>query len=261
MSGLDLATVIAADDARVPAPPEGSEVVETDDYRLVRLPERFPDPLQVQLKRYTRPTETVLAEVLARAAGFGLPQAFVCVKLSAPEDLDKALLGTGAELVDTADVLAMPLPADVEAPDLPGLELRWLTTLEVARDANTVGVTVFGGTKATDDELTGRAAGYRATFEAGTGGAVVAYLDGAPAGMSGLEIADGVARLGGGGVLEAHRGRGVYRALVAARLTYAVEHGATMVFTQGRVTTSSPILRRLGFTSYGQERVYRLPLG
>ena len=70
-----------------------------------------------------------------------------------------------------------------------------------------------------------------------------------------------MARLWGGAVLEAHRGRGVYRALVAARMTYAAEHGATMALTQGRITTSSPILQRLGFISYGQERSYRLPLG
>jgi hypothetical protein len=48
--------------------------------------------------------------------------------------------------------------------------------------------------------------------------------------------------------------------MVAARLTYAVEHGATMVLSQGNVTTSSPILQRLGFVAYGQERAYRLPL-
>lgn len=62
-------------------------------------------------------------------------------------------------------------------------------------------------------------------------------------------------------MLEAYRGRGIYRALVAARMTYAAEHGATMALTQGRTITSSPILQRLGFVSYGQQRSYRLPLG
>jgi GNAT superfamily N-acetyltransferase len=152
-------------------------------------------------------------------------------------------------VADTGDVLAMGLPADVKAPDPPGLEMRWLTTLEV-----------FGGTRASDDDLARRLPAYRATFAAGTGGAVVAYVDGDPAAVAGVEIADGVARLAGGAVLEAYRGRGVYRALVATRLTYAAERGATMALTQGRTSTSSPILRRLGFVSYGQERSYRLPL-
>jgi GNAT superfamily N-acetyltransferase len=74
----------------------------------------------------------------------------------------------------------------------------------------------------------------------------------------------GVAIFGGSpaaaAVLEPYRGRGVYRALVAARLTYAAGHGATMALTQGRPSTSSPILQRLGFVAYGRERTYRLPL-
>ncbi|MEU4602297.1 GNAT family N-acetyltransferase [Kribbella sp. NPDC023972] len=259
MGELDLATVAAANDAWV-LTPEGSEVVETAEYRLVRFPEPFTDPLQVSWVRSTRPAEAVLEDVVARATGFGLPEAFVYAKLSAPDGFDEALLGRGAQLVDTCDVLALALPADVEAPDLPGLEVRWRTTPEVARDANTVGVSAFGGNRASDDELAKRAAADRETVAAGTGGALVAYLDGAPVALAGIELVDGVARLWGGAVLEAYRGRGVYRALVAARMTYAAEHGATMAFTQGRVSTSSPILRRLGFISYGQERCYRLPL-
>lgn len=119
----------------------------------------------------------------------------------------------------------------------------------------------LGGSRASDDEVARRAAADRDTVAAGTGGAVVAYLDGTPVGVAGVEVADGVARLWGGGVLEAYRGRGVYRGLLAARMTYAAEHGATMALTQGRIATSSPILQRLGFVSYGQERCYRLPLG
>lgn len=84
MGELDLATVAAANDAWVLAP-EGSEVLETAEYRLVRFPERFADPLQVQWVRSARPAEAVLGEVVARAVGFGLPEAYVYVKLSAPD--------------------------------------------------------------------------------------------------------------------------------------------------------------------------------
>ncbi|HZE41697.1 MAG TPA: hypothetical protein VE172_23105 [Stackebrandtia sp.] len=49
----------------------------------------------------------------------------------------------------------------------------------------------------------------------------------------------------------------MYRALLAARLDY----GAAMALTPGRVTSGSPILRRLGFVSYGRERVVRVRLG
>jgi GNAT superfamily N-acetyltransferase len=260
MGELEPAAVAAANDAWV-MEPEGSEVVETAEYRLVRFPERFGDPLQVQWVRSARPAAVVLDEVVARAAGFGLPEALVFAKLSAPDGFDEALLGRGAELVDTGDVLAMALPADLTAPDLAGLEVRWRTTPRAARDANTIGTTIFGGSPASDDDVARVAAADRETVDAGTGGAVVAYLDATPAGVAGLMVVDGVARLWGGAVLEPYRGLGVYRAMVAARISYAVEHGAAMAFTQARTTTSAPILQRLGFVSYGQERVYRLPLG
>jgi GNAT superfamily N-acetyltransferase len=139
--------------------------------------------------------------------------------------------------------------------------VRWWTAPEVARDANTVGNSLFGGSRASDDVIARRVAEEREKFAAGAGGGVVAYADGTPVAVAAVEVADGVARMWGGGVLESHRGRGIYRALVATRLTYAVEHGATMALSQGNIATSSPILQRLGFVSYGQERSCRLPLG
>jgi hypothetical protein len=144
MSDLDLATVTAANEAWV-LEPEGTQVVQTGEYRLARFPDRYPDPLQVQWVRSTRPAEAVLADVIARAVEFGLPDAGVYVRLSAPDGLEEALLARGAQLTATGDVLALALPADITAPDLPGLELRWASVPQIARDANTIGVAVFGG--------------------------------------------------------------------------------------------------------------------
>jgi GNAT superfamily N-acetyltransferase len=259
MGELDLATVVAANEAWVSAP-EGSEVVETAEYRLVRFPQRFTHRLRVQWVRSARPAEAVLGDVVARAAEYGLPEISVQVKPGAPDGFADALLGRGARLADTSDLLAMALPASIPAPDLAGIETRWLVTPEVAYDANTVGMSAFGGSRAADDVLARRAATLRDSLAAGTGGALVAYLDETPVAAGGVEIVDSVGRLWGGAVLEAYRGRGIYRALVAARMGYAAEHGAAMAFTHGAVATSSPILRRLGFTSYGQERLYRLPI-
>jgi hypothetical protein len=52
----------------------------------------------------------------------------------------------------------------------------------------------------------------------------------------------------------------VYRAVLGKRLSYAVAHGATMALVKGRIDTSGPILRRAGFTAYGQEPIYDIPL-
>jgi predicted acetyltransferase len=52
--------------------------------------------------------------------------------------------------------------------------------------------------------------------------------------------------LGTGGVREAFRGRGVYRALLAARARDARERGARFLLVDAQ-PTSEPILRRMGF--------------
>jgi hypothetical protein len=69
-----------------------------------------------------------------------------------------------------------------------------------------------------------------------------------------------VARLWGGGVVPEARGRGAYRAVLAERLRYACEQGATLALVKGRVETSGPVLRRAGFAAHGQERSYVLTL-
>jgi GNAT superfamily N-acetyltransferase len=89
---------------------------------------------------------------------------------------------------------------------------------------------------------------------------LVAYVNGRPVGSGGILLVDGVARLWGGVVVPSARGQGVYRAVLDARLAYAVRHGATMALVKGNVATSAPILRKAGFTAFGQEPFYRVPL-
>jgi GNAT superfamily N-acetyltransferase len=53
----------------------------------------------------------------------------------------------------------------------------------------------------------------------------------------------------GGVVLPAHRGRGLYRALVAARLAHARARGLPLATSHAREATSAPILERMGFAT------------
>ena len=46
-------------------------MVETAEYRLVRFPERFADPLQVQWVRSARPAEAVLGRLSRGPLGSG----------------------------------------------------------------------------------------------------------------------------------------------------------------------------------------------
>ena len=59
-------------------------------------------------------------------------------------------------------------------------------------------------------------------------------------------------------VRERARGRGAYRALVAARLGLLVNRGVDYAVTHARAETSAPILERLGFETILRSRCYLL---
>jgi GNAT superfamily N-acetyltransferase len=242
--------------------PDGATVIEADEYTIVRMPDYFESPLSVLAFRPSRPLPEALGALLDRARTFGLPELRWQVPADAPAGLADELAARGATVHLTLDVLATDLNGG--APEIPppavDVELRWATDFAAARDGAAVGVTGFGGSLPPDERIKENAARDAGTIPAGDGGLVVAYVDGSPAGAGGLAMADGVARLWGGAVVPDARGQGIYRAVLAARLAYAVAQGATMALVKGKVDTSGPILRRAGFGAFGQEALYNVPL-
>ena len=85
-------------------------------------------------------------------------------------------------------------------------------------------------------------------------------MDGEAACSGGCSLNGEVAQLWGAVTLPAFRRRGSYRAVLAERLRLARDHGAILALVKGRVETSGPILLRAGFTDYGEERCYWLPI-
>jgi GNAT superfamily N-acetyltransferase len=252
--------VAAASRAWVWVPPNATKV-ETAEYLLLRMPEWFGIGLELMRFDPQRPAGEVADEVLARAREFGLPEVNCWVKLHNDPSLDEVFRERGGVLDETLSVLALDLTDGIpELGALDGLETRWATDLETMRDNLRVGGDVFGDSMPPDDEIAAEVE--RAQTDAANGsGSVVAYLDGVPVGCGGVSLVDGVARLWGGAVREEARGRGAYRAVLAARLRRGVERGATMALVKGRIQTSGPILRRAGFEVYGEERSYLVPLG
>ncbi|MEP9381095.1 GNAT family N-acetyltransferase [Nocardioides sp. KR10-350] len=242
--------------------PDFAQTVETEEYLLVRFPDYFIHPLELaRLRPRGRATGQVLDEALARARELGPPSLNAWVRLDAPAGLDEALRARGGEPEETLDAFALDLSAGVPDLEPPELELRWFVDLATVRDGQRVEVEVFGGTMPPEERLARIVEEESEAYAAGRGGRVVAYLDGEPVGTGGLVVAGSDARLWGGAVVESARGRGVYRAVLAARLAYAADHGATIGLVKGRVETSGPILRRAGFEVFGQERSYVVPLG
>jgi GNAT superfamily N-acetyltransferase len=74
----------------------------------------------------------------------------------------------------------------------------------------------------------------------------LAYLDGRPVGFGFSSAVGRAVLLGGSGVLENARGRGVYRALVAARCEQALRLGHEGLIIQAG-SMSKPIVERCGF--------------
>lgn len=165
-----------------------------------------------------------------RAAGF------------VPQHQDTVLIGLAAELAT--------------APVVPGgVVLRWVTADDdMHRIAalqceiwgpqwNWIGENLIGRIAAAPDDI--------AVLAAEAGGDVVsaAWLAFFPPGP------DGFARLLGGSTLPRWRGRGIYRALVAARAQRAAGRGVTYLQVDAS-DDSAPILRRLGFRAVTTTTTY-----
>lgn len=77
-------------------------------------------------------------------------------------------------------------------------------------------------------------------------------------GAGAILLREGYGYLVGTAVTERARGQGVYRALVAARLTHLRARGLEYAVTQARETTSAPILEHLGFETLFRGRCHVL---
>jgi len=241
--------------------PETATSEETEEYRLVRLPDCFDPPLRLVRFSPAGPVEPAVAAVLDRARQFGLPELQWTVQ---PDGLPVASLleARGATVAETLDVLALDLSEGAPALPPPALEVevRWATDLQTISDSTELAAEIFGGSMPPHERLVELANRDSAAVPGGRGGMVVAYAGETPLGTGGVAIAAGAARLWGGAVRPAARGQGVYRATLAARLDYSVAHGATMALVNARVETSGPILRQAGFAAYGRQLSYRVPL-
>jgi len=247
--------------------PEGAIELRADDYRLIRYPDVVLDPTfraaQVTWSRTERALEEILGEVAIHIREWALPGvAWWISAATRPAGTEQALSARGAELIDAVQVLAREIGGGAPELDVPDD-----VVVELVRDERTFraasAVTVRGWERAEPDEVElarqlDEVIGDLATWSSFR---VVAFIGHQPVSTGGCSLAGEVAQLWGAVTLPASRGRGSYRAVLAERLRLAREHGATLALVKGRVLTSAPILLRAGFTDYGQERCYWLPIG
>ncbi len=84
----------------------------------------------------------------------------------------------------------------------------------------------------------------------------VARADNEPIGIASYQDRADSGYLLGAVVLEPWRGRGAYRALIAARLKHMAARGMPLATTHAREATSAPILEKLGFRTEFRYRVF-----
>ena len=168
-----------------------------------------------------------------------------------PPDLVERLYERGLVDDDDPDVIGMLLTEPPPSPD--GVEARPVRDFEEFAAANRVAGIAFGLPEEEPDEPRDRAR-YDEEAELGYWKTFVALLDGEIVGSGHSTYIDGAVTLNGGAVLPHARGRGAYRALVAARWDDAVERGTPALVTQaGRM--SAPILERLGFREVARIKI------
>jgi GNAT superfamily N-acetyltransferase len=193
--------------------------------------------------------DAAVAEVRAalRERGRG-PSQWEFGPSATPADLEQQLLALG--FVPDVEPLQWMMVLTHEPPAVDGVEARPVRSAAELAEAFDVMHRAFGGGASRTDADAAwerRDPSLRETF--------VALVDGAIVGAATASFADAGVQLNAGAVLPESRGRGVYRALVAARWHAGQERGLGAAVTQAGAM-SREILLRLGFEACGEIRSY-----
>lgn len=165
----------------------------------------------------------------------------------APSELPECLAGEGFKPGEPSTLMVFDLAGRLSGTEVAGADVRRVATIDALDGFLDVAAEAFG-----DDERWRRAA-YAGRLTDPDLALFVAHLDGKAAGSARLETSVGCpfGQLFGGGVAPASRKRGLYRAMVAARVEAARGRGLAYLSTEAR-EMSRPVLEGLGFVPLAQ---------
>jgi predicted GNAT family acetyltransferase len=170
--------------------------------------------------------------------------------LTTPQDLAAVLVEHSVQVEDPR-IIAMAIKCSSLEAGPPDVQVRQAETLDDYIACSQVGATAFG------EELAKREA-VAAVFESERAeprvAAYLAEVDGKPVATARATFHSEGVTLNGGGTVPEARGRGAYRALVAARCRDAESMGIEWAVVQAR-PSAAPILERLEFEPVGNIQV------
>jgi len=242
----------------------GVEVIVTSRYEITLQPD-FPiaGPNSVSwIRCQADEVDEVIREARATVARRHLPLMWIVDPETRPADFAERLLAHGARPdrhSAESKVMVLPSDATVDAPPVAGLRIiDALASAEAFQQADRANTEAFEADSLGDDahRVAARERRRRNLLAAGNRYLLLATVDGEPAGSGSLGLyPPGGATMNGGAVRPKFRGRGVYRALVAARVELAHRAGVAGLAVWGGYM-SRPILERLGFQVVGWRRFY-----
>ena len=243
--------------------PPDSERLVGDGFVMVRYDNGFAYDTGVYEIDSKRPAIEVVDDVIQVARRWGRPVTYWngLTQHTRPAGLIDLLRARGGVELERLAVLALDLTAA-----RPDLAVPETIRTEVPLDRPSCEAAAAVAAEAFDQPVMSVSdadvEGQRRTVESGAGTSYVAYVDDRPAATGGMTfVADGrAAKLWGGATAPWARGLGAYRAVLEARLAAATEHGCEAAIVGGRLTTSAPILGRVGFRRYGEEFMLRVPV-
>lgn len=256
--------VLAASDAWRWVPPEAA-TYEIDGVQVIDYPDwaftpYYVTPLGTGLENDQLPGP--LEHIIADARDRGKAKTSWWLSPSTrPDGFGEAIEAAGGRLDETCDIYAFDMTDSLPGVgDTGAMGTALVTDSQTLDDFRTVAEAVWGDPPITAERRADLLAEVSQPIEVARGCRVVAYDDGAPIAMGGMQVVDGVCRLWGAATLESARGRGAYRAVLLRRLQEAGELGATLALVHARIGTSGPIVHRCGFTSYGRGYALELPV-
>lgn len=239
-------------------PDRGHVTLEHDEALVSHHPDDPGRPFVVHWTHSERPAADVYDDVTAHLVERGARSAEWWFRDdSTPQGLEELVLQAGATTVEDRVCLAREVVAGVPA-IAPGVRVT------LVQDAHSAGVVLDIGTEVFGHPLPPDPGAFLAEvlddLDNARSAWVVGWLHGEPVGCAKVGFEWQVAPLVGAAVLPHGRRRGVYAAMLAARLDLASTARCHTAITKARRAASLPLLLREGFVPIGTERAHVLPV-